>query len=68
MTSFLLFIVETTLAGHGNKLKAYTIAMEALGCGTDFDPQTDPVVRVEAVRLRRALARYYSGAGCNDPW
>jgi len=59
--------VETTLAGHGNKFKAYTVAMEALGCGTDFDRQTDPIVRVEAVRLRRALARYYSGAGCSDP-
>ena len=67
LTSFLSFIVGMTLAGNGAKLKAYTIAVEALGRGTDFDPQTDPIVRVEAVRLRQALARYYSGIGRDDP-
>ena len=67
LTSFLSFIVEMTLAGNGNRLKAYTIAVEALGRGADFDPQTDPIVRVEAVRMRQALARYYSGIGRNDP-
>jgi hypothetical protein len=67
LTSFLSFIVEMTLAGNGNKLKAYTIAVEALGRGTDFDPQTDPIVRVEAVRMRQALARYYSGIGRDNP-
>jgi hypothetical protein len=67
LTSFLSFIVEMTLAGNGNKLKAYTIAVEALGRGPDFDPQTDPIVRVEAVRMRQALARYYSGTGRDDP-
>jgi hypothetical protein len=67
LTSFLSFIVEMTLAGNGNKLKAYTIAVEALGRGADFDPQTDPIVRVEAVRMRQALARYYSGIGRDDP-
>jgi hypothetical protein len=66
LTSFLSFIVEMTLAGNGSKLKAYTIAVEALGRGTDFDPQTDPIVRVEAVRMRQALARYYSGIGRDD--
>jgi hypothetical protein len=67
LTSFLSFIVEMTLMGDGKKLKAYTIAVEALGRGTDFDPQIDPIVRVEAVRLRQALARYYSGTGRDDP-
>jgi adenylate cyclase len=32
-----------------------------------FDPQVDPIVRVEAGRLRRALDRYYTSAGANDP-
>lgn len=67
LTSFLSFIVETTLAGNGDRLKAYTIAVEALGRGTDFDPQADPIVRVEAGRMRQALARYYSGIGRDDP-
>jgi hypothetical protein len=67
LTSFLSYVVEMTLAGHGSKLKAYTIAVEALGRGVDFDPQTDPIVRVEAVRMRQALARYYSEIGRDDP-
>ncbi len=67
LSSFLSFIVEMTLAGHGDKLKAYTIAVEALGRGANFDPQTDPIVRVEAGRMRQALARYYSGSGRDDP-
>ena len=66
LTSFLRFVVESTLAGHGDRLKGYTIGVEALGRGANFDPQTDPIVRVEALRLRRALARYYSGAGASD--
>ena len=67
LTRFLTFVVEATLAGKGDRIKAYTIAVEALGRGGDFDLQADPIVRVEAGRLRQALARYYSGAGGHDP-
>ena len=66
LTSFLRFVVEVTLAGHGHRLKGYTIGVEALGRAASFDPQIDPIVRVEAIRLRAALARYYSGAGAHD--
>ena len=64
---FLSFIVETTLAGESESIKAYTIAIEALDRGDNFDPQTDPIVRVEAGRLRQALTRYYGEAGRDDP-
>lgn len=67
LTHFLSFVVEATLAGRGRSIKAYTIAVEALGREPSFDPQADPIVRVEAGRLRRALARYYAGEGRNDP-
>ena len=67
LTRFLQFVVETTLAGKAGTIKAYTVAVEALGRGDDFDPQADPIVRVGAVRLRAALARYYRGPGRNDP-
>ena len=67
LTHFLAFIVETTLAGKATTIKAYTIAVEALGRSSAFDPQADPIVRVEAGRLRTALARYYAGPGCSDP-
>jgi hypothetical protein len=67
LTRFITFVVETTLAGTDARIKAYTIAVEALGRAGNFDPQSDPIVRVEACRLRQALARYYAGAGRDDP-
>ncbi len=66
LTRFLTFVVETTLAGKSDTVKAYTIAVEALDRGSDFNPESDPIVRVEAGRLRHALARYYAEAGRND--
>jgi hypothetical protein len=66
LAAFLRFVVEETLAGQSERIKGYTIATEALGRGPDFDPQSDPIVRVEAGRLRRALARYYAGEGRDD--
>lgn len=67
LTSFLAFVVEATLAGKGNRIKSYTIAVEAFGRDPSFDPQNDAIVRVEAGRLREALARYYLYAGSDDP-
>jgi hypothetical protein len=67
LAAFLRFIVERALAGEGGRIKGYTIAVEALGRGPDFDPQSDPIVRVDAGRLRRALARFYAAEGADDP-
>ncbi len=67
LTRFLAFVVEAALAGNSDTIKAYTIAVEALGRSPSFDPQADPIVRVEAGRLRQALTRYYAEAGGNDP-
>jgi len=66
LAAFLRFIVEATLRGQSAQLKGYTIAVEALGRDEDFDPQQDPIVRVEAARLRRALQQYYGGPGATD--
>jgi hypothetical protein len=67
LTLFLRFVVEMTLAGQGDRLKGYTIGVEALGRAESFNPQIDPIVRVEAIRLRAALERYYAGPGARDP-
>ena len=64
---FLSFVVEETLAGRALQLKGYTIALAVYGRNEGFDPQVDPIVRVEAGRLRRALEYYYLTAGKNDP-
>jgi adenylate cyclase len=63
----LRFVVEETLAGRADRLKGFTIALAVFGRKDDFDPQTDPVVRVEARRLRRDLDSYYVAAGKRDP-
>jgi adenylate cyclase len=63
---FLRHIVEETLAGRADRIKAYTIATVVFGRGTGFDPQLDSIVRIEAGRLRRSLERYYLTAGAHD--
>jgi adenylate cyclase len=64
---FLRYVTDETLAGRGERLKGYTIAVEVFDRAADFDAQTDPLVRVEAGRLRRRLAEYYAGEGRDDP-
>jgi hypothetical protein len=67
LTAFLRFVVERTLAGEGGRIKGYSIGVDALGRSADFDPGSDPIVRVEAGRLRRRLERYYGHNGADDP-
>lgn len=64
--AFLRFVVEAALRGESDRLKGYTIGVEALGRGEGFDPQLDPIVRVEATRLRRTIERYYAGPGADE--
>lgn len=65
--AFLRYIVTETLAGRSGLIKGYTIAVEVFGRDESFDAQTDPVVRLEARRLRRDLDSYYIDAGRHDP-
>ena len=67
LATFLMFVVEAVLRGRGERLKGYTIGVEVLRRDVTFDPQIDPIVRVEATRLRRAIERYYAGPGADDP-
>lgn len=66
-SEFLRFVVEQSLAGAADRLKGYTIAVEVFGRPADFDAQSDPLVRVEAGRLRRRLLEYYAAEGQDDP-
>ncbi|WP_095694306.1 hypothetical protein [Sinorhizobium sojae] len=63
---FLSYVVEEAIAGRGDRIKAYSIAVAVFGRDSSFDAQTDPVVRIEAGRIRRALERYYLVAGQSD--
>lgn len=66
LSRFLTFIVSEYLAGRSSSLKEYTIGVEVLAKAVSFDPQTDAVVRIHAVRLRKSLSDYYLGPGSGD--
>ena len=66
MSCFLRFVVMQTLEGKADRIKQRTVAMEVYGRSTGFDPRIDPIVRIEATRLRRLLAEYYANDGATD--
>jgi len=55
MSRFLQLAVERTLEGRGDELKEYVIGVEVFDRNASFDPRVDPIVRVEARRLRAKL-------------
>lgn len=63
---FLEFVVERTLDGRSGELKELVIAIDVLGRNSSFEPKSDPIVRVEAGRLRDRLRTYYEGEGRAD--
>jgi eukaryotic-like serine/threonine-protein kinase len=67
LSRFLSFVVEQTLGGQQNGLKEYQIGIAVCGRSESYDQRTDPVVRVEARRLRSALDSYYANEGHDDP-
>lgn len=64
--AFLTFVVTASLEGRAGEIKEFVIAVEALGRSTSFDPKSDPIVRVEAGRLRNRLKMYYDAEGAQD--
>ena len=71
---FLEFVVKQTLSGNAHNIKGYTIATQVLGRDENFDQAIDPIVSIQANKLRRALERYYLLSGKEDtiyleiPW
>ncbi len=66
MKRFLRFTVEQVLAGKAEELKEYSVAVRVFDKPEDFDPRLDPIVRVEAGRLRSKLREYYDTEGRQD--
>jgi hypothetical protein len=60
---FLRYVVENTLAGHGDTLKERTIGIDVYGRPASYDPADDATVRVKAGEVRKRLDRYYSAEG-----
>ncbi|MBL8210203.1 MAG: PD40 domain-containing protein [Bryobacterales bacterium] len=63
MGQFLKFVVEEELAGQGSRLKETVVGVHVFGREPGYDPKADPVVRVEARRLRFKIQEYYQGSG-----
>jgi tetratricopeptide (TPR) repeat protein len=62
----LTYLVNEEIAGRGEQIKGYTIAVDVFGKGTKFDASTDPLVRVHVGRLRDLLDTYYRNEGASD--
>ena len=63
---FLTFIVQEAASGRRSELKEYVIGVQVFDKEESFDPRTDPIVRVQARRLRAKLVRYYLDEGRTD--
>ena len=67
LREFLAYIVRETLEDRAGELKEYALAVAVFGRLQSFDPRIDPIVRVDAGRLRARLKEYYRNEGRNDP-
>lgn len=67
LRSFLKFIVEMEQLGLSHQLKGYTIGIDVFSRNHGFDPGTDPLVRVQAGKLRKLLNQFYACEGRDDP-
>lgn len=61
---FLAYVVEESL--RGEKTSGYRVATQVFGRPASFNPVTDPIVRIEATKLRRDLETYYLKSGRDD--
>nr|WP_298100814.1 hypothetical protein [uncultured Shinella sp.] len=63
LRSFLSYVVENELAGKAAQLKGYSIGIDVFGRPPGFDAGNDPLVRVQAGKLRKLLDQYYETEG-----
>ncbi len=66
LRDFLLFLAGSHTQNDDRGLKETVIGVEFFGRRPGYDPKKDPIVRVEAHRLRQRLREYYSREGAAD--
>jgi len=66
LASLLSYLCEKSFSGEASRIKEYSIGVELFRRGESFDQDADSIVRVEANRLRKRLAEYYSGEGAQN--
>jgi hypothetical protein len=67
LRQLLTYLVDASLAGTADELKEYTVAVDALGKPSSYDPRQESAVRMQVGRLRQKLAEYYRTEGIDDP-
>jgi hypothetical protein len=63
----LQYLAEKSINGEADRLKEYTIGLEAFGKPPTYDPKHDSIVRLQTGRLRQKLAAYYQSEAPGDP-
>jgi len=66
LSRFLTHVVNHALTRDASSLKEYVLGVEVFDRSESFDPRIDTIVRVQARRLRQALAAYYAGEGIQE--
>jgi hypothetical protein len=67
LRQLLTYLADASLAGTADELKEYTVAVDALGKPSSYDPRQESAVRMQVGRLRQKLAEYYRTEGVDDP-
>src|SRR5215471_6417172 len=62
----LQYLADRTLSGDADRLKEYTVGLEAFGKPSTYDPKSDSIVRLQVGRLRQKLAVYYQSEANGD--
>jgi hypothetical protein len=62
----LRYLAQKEIESPGTHVKEYQIATEVYGRPSDFNPQVDSTIRVQAARLRSKVTDYYSSHGSDD--
>ncbi|HEY3824138.1 MAG TPA: hypothetical protein VGL82_06245 [Bryobacteraceae bacterium] len=62
----LSYLVDASIAGTADELKEYTVAVDALGKPSSYDPRQESAVRMQVGRLRQKLTEYYRTEGAED--
>jgi hypothetical protein len=63
----LSYLIDASIAGTSDDLKEYTVAVDALGKPSSYDPRQESAVRMQVGRLRQKLTEYYRTEGIDDP-
>lgn len=66
ISRFLRYLVTRSLDAAAEVPKEYALGVEVFDRGSEYDPRLDPIVRVEARRLRAKLEQYYETEGTLD--